>query len=514
MYVTNMLLCNVGPIEPSKAPSANTPGIENPESKQEMLKVNLPDENPNIGKEEQKVNIPPRIFRLANENLKKNRRDGDDGIWPVITDFAGQAIYRAVHPLFFSSEAINVLMFDLTKDLHDIAQCHVRKPGHGEIPVQASDSNDTNLDHILRWMDLLHSFKHGANGNILPHVILVGTKADLVADPSEIIENVTDTICETTQVFSEHIRETFTVDNTRAGRPQDEEDPNIVSLRNTILKMGNEMPHTKKEVPLKWLQVENEVYELASKGENYITRQDFKMNICDKICQFETDDFEVLLVFLHDRGTVVYHGCASDPGCLVVLNPKWLIDILCQLITVEKQAKEPIRIRNLRKQLGRSGVLKTELLDHACKSLGITNIKESLLFIMKKFNLLCEYKGKDGNTIYLVPCMLTSKPLDNLVLNIAENEGPAPVFLTFNTKYVPGGLFSRLIVLFVEFTSRITKRDPPQLYSNFARFFIGAVTGVEFVCYKRVIKVSIWDYTNSSSDPLDKEPQICSELLR
>ncbi|KAJ7369731.1 hypothetical protein OS493_036762 [Desmophyllum pertusum] len=288
-----------------------------------------------------------------------------------------------------------------------------------------------------------------------------------------------------------------------------------MSLREKILEVGKGMPHTKVKVPLKWLQVENEVYDLASKGTNYITWEDFKKNIYDEICQFEIeDDFEVLLHFLHDRGTVVYHGCANDKRSLVVLNPKWLVGILCQIITVEKQSEEDFKIHNHRKHLGRTGILHAELLDDSCERLKLNVIKDSLLDIMKKFNLLCEYTSKEGNSIYLVPCMLTSKPDDELKLNIPRNQEPPPVYITFNTQYVPGGLFSRLVVLFVEFAERRIDFDQPKLSANCAHFFIGEFTGIEFVCYKRVIKVRVWDHVNSNSNPVEKEPHICSELLR
>ena len=402
-------------------------------------------------------------------------------------------------------------MFDLTKDLSATAHCHVREPGCGEVSIQAPDSSDTNLDHIIRWLDLVHSFKRSDNCQILPPVFLVGTHADLVqGDPRDKMDNFVDNICDTTKVVGDHIIKTFTVDNTRAGQ-QHNEDPQIISLRKEILNVGDGMPHTKMEVPLKWLQVENKVCDLASRGENYITRQDFKSNIYDDICPFEAEgDFEVLLLFLHDRGTVVYHGCANDPDSLVVLNPRWLVDVLCQVITVKKQLKDTIRIRILRKKLGEDGILEAELLDHTCESLGIINIKESLLTIMKRFNLLCEFNCKDGSSMYLVPCMLTSKPKDGL----SESQQLAPVFVTFDTQYVPSGLFSRLIVLFVEFSKRRVNCDQPKLHANFARFFVGDVTGVEFVCYKRVIKVHIWDHVNSNSNPVEKEHDVCLELFR
>lgn len=466
-----------------------------------------------------KDDIPDIVTKLAIENLGKKKSDNDDGVWPVILDFAGQAIYRAIHPLFTSREAIYVLMFDLTKDLSALAQCFVKEPHYGEAEISTPDSNDTNLDHMMRWMDLVNSFKHFENGEILPPVILVGTHADLLEGDLSVrkkcAEDIKEKICDTTRDFSEHIGKTFTVNNTLAGKELGEEDPQIVRLREEILKVGEGMPHTKLVVPIRWLQVEDEVYDLASKGTNYITRQDFKENICDDICQFEIeDDFEVLLNFLHDRGTVVYHGCADQPDSLVVLNPKWLVDVLCQIITVEKQSEETTTIRNLRKDLGKYGILHPDLLHESCERLKLANIKESLLAIMKMFNLLCEYTRKDGCSIYLVPCMLTSKAEDERRLNTFGNQDSAPVYITFNTQYVPGGLFSRLVVLFVEFAARRIECDQPKLFANFARFFIGEFTGIDFVCYKRVIKVLVWDHNNANSNPVEKEPDVCSEVLR
>ena len=473
---------------------------------------NCPNEKPDN-------DIPDEITRLTAENLLKKQPESDDGIWPVFMDFAGQAIYRAIHPIFVSREAVYVLVVDLTKNLSAIARCCVKEPEHEEREIATPDSNDTNLDHIMRWMDVVYSFKHKDNDEILPPVILVGTHADLVqGDPNIEITNVKDIICDTAKYFSEHIiGKTFAVNNTLAGKELDEEDPKIRALRQEILKVGNTMPHTRDKVPLKWLQVEDEVYNLASKGTHYITRKDFKENICDEICQFEIEgDFEVLLNFLHDRGTVVYHGSADDPGSLVVLNPGWLIDVLCQIITVEKQKEEKTLIRNLRKDLGSYGILDVQLLDDSLKQLGVDDMKETLLAIMKKFNLLCEYTSKGGKSVYLVPCMLTSKPDKELMSDYSANQGSAPVYVTFpDTQYVPGGLFSSLIVLFVEFVQMRIACDQPQLRANFARFFIGKFTGIEFVCYKRVIKVRVWDYTNPNSDhDVLTEPKVCSEVLR
>ena len=467
--------------------------------------------------EKRNNDMPDEVVRLTTENLSRIESVKDDGIWPVCMDFGGQAIYRAIHPILVSREAVYLLVVDLTEDLSALAQCFVKEAGYDEVKIPSPDINDTNLDHIMRWMDMVNSFKHEKNGDVLPPVILVGTRADLVkGDPEIVTTSVKDIICDTAREFSEHvIGKTFAVNNTLAGKELEEEDPQVFALRKEILKVADTLPHTQDEVPLRWLQVENEVCYLASRGTNYVTRQDFRKNICDEICKFEVEgDYEVLLQFLHDRGSVVYHGRADDPGSLVFLSPNWLIDVLCQIITVEKQKEEKTVISNLRKDLGKYGILDAKLLDYSCTKLGVGDIKESLLFLMKKFNLLCEYTGKDGSSVYLVPCMLTSTPDDAFMPDVSANPGPAPVYVTFTTQYVPGGLFSRMVVLFLEFVQRRIACDQPKLWANFARLFVGDHTAVDFVCYKRVIKVHVWNYTDPSMDPVVTEPKVCSEVLR
>lgn len=485
-----------------------------------------------------------------------------DGIWPVIWDLAGQAVYRAIHPIFMSPEAVYVLVFDLTKDLCATAHCKVKNSGHEEVEIPAPDSSDTNLDHILRWMDLVHSLRLSENGETLPPVILVGTHADCV-DGTE-MDVLKKFLSRNARVFIERIAHTLTVDNTRAGQLPSQEDPQTVRLRQEILNVADTMPHTKIEVPLKWLEVENKVYDLSKQGEKYTTRQKFKTEIFsyeggfgsdddadevdddedeydvnddddsgddadgddyhDYACNDdddddveemaeeveEEDDFEHLLNFLHDRGTIVYHDRANNPDGLVVLDPQWLIDVLCRIITVKEQAEENLHILSLRQDLQDKGVLHAELLVHACKNLKLDHIKDSLLFIMKKFNLLCECKDKVGKSVYLVPCMLTSKPAEDLMGPVLQ--GSAPVYITFNTNYVPAGMFSRLLVLFGEWAASRTSCEQQQLFANAARFFVGKVTCLGFACCKTVIKVHIWAMDNSN--PVDREPEVSSEVAR
>ena len=148
-------------------------------------------------REEKEDAMPVEVVSLLEERLQENKIDEDDKIWPIIWDFAGQDIYRAIHPIFMSSEDIYLLVFDLTKELGLIsrvssksgwrgARCTCpweqgQQPGsHDEV-----DGLDTLFEELWRWL------KTSSPELSLPsRRIVVGTHADELQeeDPRKKIE--------------------------------------------------------------------------------------------------------------------------------------------------------------------------------------------------------------------------------------------------------------------------------------------------------------------------------------
>ncbi|CAH3022853.1 unnamed protein product [Porites evermanni] len=227
--------------------------------------------------------LPDEIAVIVEQHLEKNEADTDEKIWPIIWDFAGQDIYRAIHPIFMSSDDIYLLAFDLTKKLSEKAECRVNI-GHKELTATARDSEDTNLDHLFRWMDLIHSLKNfQRDGLSYPPVILVGTHADRVDDPRKAIESVVDKKC--LKVFDEytyllHIADYRPIDNTKSGKSTDQEE--IIELRKKILELADKMPHTKKKIPLQWHRVEKEICQPDWQHEKYLLLESFREKIVSR----------------------------------------------------------------------------------------------------------------------------------------------------------------------------------------------------------------------------------------
>ena len=463
--------------------------------------------------------VPEQMVPLIEECLKSDYSSKQEGIWPVIWDFAGQAVYRAIHPIFMSPDAVYVLVFDLTKKLFEKADCHVKLPGHEEEIINAPDSEDTNLDHIMRWMDAVHSLKHSessSSSNSFPPVILVGTHVDKLDGNAQ--EEVTSMVKQLTSNFTEHFtnhvpKECYAINNTKAGKEKNQEDSKVAELRKDIIELANKMPHIKNKIPLQWLRVEKEIEE-KFQGKKCVTKQVFKNQIAKQIKR--EDEVEELLHFLHARGTVVCHDYINNETIisLVVLDPKWLISVLYQIITAKPNQ---VCLQKHHEKLENEGILAQELIDDACKKLKLEDIKEGLISIMEKFNLICEWKKKDEKIHYYVPCMVNNCKLKEDDVN-AVNTRKGSVYITFSTKYVPSGLFFRLVVLFLKWASSMCSCEQPQLSANAAKFYVGGVNCIRFVCYKRVIMLQIRQLRSTgkqdNSDPLANQSSICGEVLR
>ena len=139
-----------------------------------------------------------------------------------VWDFAGQHLYYASHPLFLSSRATYVLVYNLSKPLHALAEPYVRQ---GTLEKKlVNPNNETNLENLLSWLNTIHSVTqvkeetyYGAPRRqtyLRPPVFIVGTHADKPAEDiammkRQIYERISD------KEYGKHvIRPLFSIDNT------------------------------------------------------------------------------------------------------------------------------------------------------------------------------------------------------------------------------------------------------------------------------------------------------------
>ena len=366
----------------------------------------------------------------------------------------------------------------------------------------------TNLDYLDFWMTHVasltshdevsrnHSDCESLLPDKLPPVFLVCTHADTPnggGDPHALAHEIFDWL-QSKPYSSQLVERVFVVDNTKSGSAA--ECPDVVHLRKEVLDVAKELPQMKEAIPIRWLMFENALLVMKEDGYKHISLERAKQ-IASKVCKIsEDEEILTLLNFLHDQRMLIHFDDNPELNNLVVLDPQWLIDVFKKVITVKPYDYKERKFRELWRKLETTGILEEELLEHLWGPLfDRKETSESLIAIMEKFSLLCPLPPLRATCRqqYLVPSMLMSHPPEDIVELIASTQIPS-LFLKFESGQVPAGLFPRLVVKVFQWCTEEFQRQPsPQLFHNFARFYIfpGEVCSVVLLCHSSSIEVTI-----------------------
>ena len=173
------------------------------------------------------TSLPDEIKGHTNQLIKELRCEFTEKEQPVISmdiwDFAGQHVYYATHPAFFSLRAIYLLVHNLSKPLNETAAPYYRQ-GYYNVKLE-NPHGETNLENLQSWLATLHNItqmkgedKSGTvqrKPNYLrPPVLIVGTHAD---KPAENISNIKLQIQKRiarTEYVNHVVQPMFSIDNT------------------------------------------------------------------------------------------------------------------------------------------------------------------------------------------------------------------------------------------------------------------------------------------------------------
>lgn len=290
-------------------------------------------ENP---RQKLKVTMPKELAPLVTECLKSpNTPSSDDSVAETVLDiwdFAGQHLYYATHPIFFSHRAIYLLVHNLQKNPNDLAEPSF-KCGDHIMPLQ-NMSNETNLDMLLSWLVSVHSvrrpptdqnFIETCKSNLRclpPPVLVVGTHADQVSvqNMDQVESQITASIKGKT--YQEHVLGPFyRVDNTQSSNS-----PAVKDIQTRVQQLMTSGLNSTADLPVKWFNFEKAVKRLA--GEKFFMTLEEIGQVAKQECFLDDDkQLDAMLNYYHDLGLIVRF---SDT---VVLDTQWLINLFKKLIT-------------------------------------------------------------------------------------------------------------------------------------------------------------------------------------
>ena len=496
-------------VENDKAPPLPTEVSVEPEETKTSSSVteqSESDPSPQDSKDHQKV--PDNVAALVQELLKDNKKfmEGDD-MYSVIWDFGGQSVFYDTHPIFLTEKAIYILAYDLSRDPYQKADAPMKQGMYEDI--EDTDCQKTNFDYLDFWMSSIYSLvskntnrQKPSSPEKLPPVFLVCTHADepytKKGNPSkEIYGALKD------KIYRDFLKDFFVVDNTKSG--SNDECQGVKKLRESLLSVAKELPQMKEKISLKWLKYEKVLYLLMSKGRERIFIEEARQVALDE-CGIDDDvKFRTVLNFLHDQKVLINFNELPELESMVILNPQWLVDVFKEVITfksfnppensVESLFTTENSVERLWKDFETTGVLDRKVLDHAWgRFIDDQETCQSLIAIMERFSLLCPWPSEGTPERYLVPSMLRSPPTSDVLELLASAQIPS-LFVRFESRRVPPGLFSRLILLFHKWTQeRWMSPIKPVLFSNVALFHICPhnATFLVLLCHSSSIEIVLF----------------------
>ena len=483
-------------VENAKAPPLRTElsvEPEEPKASSSVTEKIESDPSPQDSKDHQQV--PENVAVLVQELLKDNKKfmEGDD-MYSVIWDFGGQSVFYDTHPIFLTKKAIYILVHDLSRHPYQKADAPVKQGMYEDI--EDTDCQKTNFDYLDFWMSSIYSLvskntnrQKTASPETLPPVFLACTHADepytKKGNPSkEIYGALKD------KIYRDLLKGFFVVDNTKSG--SDDECQGVKKLRESVLSVAKELPQMKEEIPLKWLKYEKVLYLLMSKGRERISIEEARQ-IAKDDCGIDDDvKFRTVLNFLSDQKVLITFNELPELESMVILNPQWLVDVFKEVITFKSFNTTENSVERLWKDFETTGILDRRVLDHAWRRfIDDQETCKSLIAIMERFSLLCPWPSEGTTEQYLVPSMLRSPPTDDVLKLLASSQIPS-LFVRFESRRVPPGLFSRLILLCHKWSQeRWMSPIKPVLFNNVALFHICPhnATSLVLLCHSSSIEI-------------------------
>ena len=200
---------------------------------------------------------------LESSNPQSDATAAEPQMTFTIWEFAGDGIFRTIHPVFLTSRAIYLLVHDLSKELNEAAQpCF--KQGIHKVSLRNANG-ETNLEALCSWLVSVRSMcsqKPEVNDSkrkevddlpyCRPPVIIVGTHADKTQhDIKEINMHIQQEISGKDYVQNV-VRPIFSVDNT-----QGPSDKGVSALRKRIIDVLKQQPYMGEEIPFRYVFDEN-----------------------------------------------------------------------------------------------------------------------------------------------------------------------------------------------------------------------------------------------------------------
>ncbi|KAL3888581.1 hypothetical protein ACJMK2_000946, partial [Sinanodonta woodiana] len=498
----------------------------------------------NVVTENYKMDPLREMIKLLQQNPPKAKQSMSNHAYLTMFDFAGQYAFYTTHQMFLTGRAIYLLVSDASKEIVDLVEDDCYFDSEGVLKCKVHDL-------VQVWMNSIHSCAppdkeniNYANSNtssyqvLPPPVILVGTHIDQIPQDyrrergQKHLKQIRAYLSDKPTVVH-LIDEDFAIDNTIIDR-------NLEELKKKIVQVASQLPYWGERIPTRWFLLEQQLMRLRDAGVKIVSHITVeKLNKEGTVRIEESEELDVFLRYLHETGTVIYFSIEVLRDN-ILLDPKWMIDVLKSLINAhpnlpgnladsntESNSPAAGADHNITQQWSdfkEKGKLTVELVDAIWTMENHPQLqehKEHILMIMEQLNILAKPRSFNemGETVedyFLTPCMLRQESPKAV---ISPEEDPRMVKTPdmqciFTGKYLPTPIFHRLLAACVARWPVAKKKDTSEslIFCGCGVFDLDLFHRLTVYMKNHVVFARITKMVVDEDKTLD--PKLCSRVRR
>ena len=421
-----------------------------------------------------------------------------------IWDCGGQPVFLEILPAFLTSRTMFLLLFDASQDFRK----HWRSVKHIEgTKILGEVSNVSTLDLMLNWMANIHAhLMQNEKGAICkyPRMLCIGTHGDkLQIEANQVKEQLKKEV--KSKAFAELIVDTFIVDNTTAGKKEDE-DPSFHKVRRLIHDFASKKLLVK--TPISWVLFRKIIQVLKA---NVLTLEGAQA--IGVTCKISQEEVPKVLLFYHQLGVLLFYPHIEGLKSKVIISPKWFVEIMSKVFTLE--GGDENEISQMKKLLHEKGILVQHYYVAAWENNGDLE-PDAIMELLVHFCLASEVSTDLYNYAcvkqFFLPAVLPSCSHDEIKPQSGYHHRATYLHITFSTKFVPPGFFTRFVTTIAQ-SQHCTLLFEGGIYRNRVMFQFGEIDDVILTDLNYAIQVEILRYVPNTSSSMTPFRTNCRTLL-
>ena len=426
-----------------------------------------------------------------------------------VWDCGGQPIFLDVLAAFLTPRTMFFLVFDSFIGLESLYE---EKWHHKGKVFPGREQYITNFELMNQWLQFIHSSTVAREEGLpmscsagslpkYPRAMLIGSRHDLITPE---VAKGTIAQLESARIdaaFGDLVVDKLLVDNTKAGKGKEGEDPCYKKIRGHIKKFADSLV---VPTPLSWVAFRQVLQKLCNNP--VLTYSEVKFFA--KLCDIPESVVPSVLHFYHQLGAMLHYVNIPSLANTVIIEPQWLIEQLRLLLMPAWFGHRQQHLQRFWNWLDEKGILCEELYQEVWKDCGLEGGPQALVDLLDHFDLakkiekfpddMSFYKGLK----YFVPCFLKVQPK-------SKSEGlsqfnpireAVDLRILFNVRYVPPGFFVRLIALMTNHKEYVPLLDQKEkVYRNSIVFQCRDIDRVIISESLKCVSVKIFRVTNRKS---------------